>query len=37
MATYDELVRDYEAGIGVRGEPLPPVDPGANLAAALPV
>ncbi|MVU78471.1 hypothetical protein GPX89_14600 [Nocardia sp. ET3-3] len=37
MATHDELVRDYEAGIGVTGSALPPVDPGANLAAALPV
>ncbi|MEC3956660.1 CoA transferase [Nocardia sp. CDC153] len=37
MATYDELVRAYEAGVGVDATPLPPVDPGANLAATLPV
>ncbi|GAB0104113.1 CoA transferase [Nocardia sp. JMUB6875] len=37
MATYDELVRDYESGIGVAGESLPPLEPGANLAATLPV
>ncbi|MTE16400.1 CoA transferase [Nocardia aurantiaca] len=37
MATYDALVRDYETGIGVTGSPLPAVDPGAYLAATLPV
>ncbi|MFD7845762.1 CoA transferase [Nocardia sp. NPDC059764] len=37
MATYDALIRDYETGIGVAGTPVPPLDPGANLAATLPV
>ncbi|WP_458691124.1 CoA transferase [Nocardia tengchongensis] len=37
MASYDALVRDYETGIGVTGTPLPELDPGANLAATLPV
>ncbi|MGV9833705.1 CoA transferase [Nocardia niigatensis] len=37
MVTYDALVRDYEAGIGVPGSALPALDPGANLAATLPV
>ncbi|MFE3229069.1 CoA transferase [Nocardia sp. NPDC059228] len=37
VATYDALVGEYEAGIGVPGTPLPTVDPGANLAATLPV
>ncbi|MFE3187393.1 CoA transferase [Nocardia sp. NPDC059240] len=37
MATTDDLVRDYQAGVGVAGTPPESPEPGANLAAVLPV
>ncbi|WP_067820799.1 CoA transferase [Nocardia inohanensis] len=37
MAEYADLVHAYESGIGVDGSSMPGVDPGSNLAAALPV
>ncbi|WP_067708174.1 CoA transferase [Nocardia yamanashiensis] len=37
MAEYTDLVHAYESGIGVNGSSMPAVDPGANLAATLPV
>ncbi|WP_245717389.1 CoA transferase [Nocardia jejuensis] len=37
MDTYATLVGDYESGVGVTRSSMPAVDPGANLAATLPV
>ncbi|WP_460718509.1 CoA transferase [Nocardia heshunensis] len=37
MATPDDLVRAYQTGIGIDGTPPPSPEPGANLAATLPV
>lgn len=37
MSAYTDLVRDYESGVGVPESSMPAVDPGANLAATLPV
>lgn len=37
MGTYEALVHDYESGVGVTRTSMPAVDPGANLAATLPV
>ncbi|WP_405137950.1 CoA transferase [Nocardia sp. NBC_01388] len=37
MTAYTTLVHDYESGVGVTGSSMPALDPGANLAATLPV
>ncbi|MEV6769513.1 CoA transferase [Nocardia sp. NPDC051030] len=37
MDTYATLVGDYESGVGVTRSSMPAVEPGANLAATLPV
>ncbi|MET9492504.1 CoA transferase [Nocardia sp. NPDC006630] len=37
MTAYTTLVHDYESGVGITGSSMPALDPGANLAATLPV
>ncbi|MEV6067585.1 CoA transferase [Nocardia sp. NPDC052001] len=37
MSGYAALVHEYESGAGITGSSMPAVDPGANLAATLPV